>query len=153
MLDAGICQDRCLYYCHTLAVSCPPFSYVAVDLAGTFVCKREGAAKRTRSNPGTMKVWPVLIVCLQVKAVKIYLPSVYLSRNKSFSLGGRLSISTVYSFIESFNGSNSESSLLSFSMNPLSLSDKLSLNLLSLNQRSTVIVEASTVLPLSIFSQ
>ena len=56
-----------------LAVPCPPFSYVAVDLAGPFVCKREGASKTTRRNPGTMKVWAVLIVCLQVKAVKIYL--------------------------------------------------------------------------------
>ena len=26
-----------------------------------------------RRNPGTMKVWAVLLVCLQVKAVKIYL--------------------------------------------------------------------------------
>ena len=56
-----------------LAVPCPPFCYVAVDLAGPFVCKREGASKTTRRNPGTMKVWAVLIVCLQVKAVKIYL--------------------------------------------------------------------------------
>ena len=44
-----------------------------VDLAGPFVCKREGASRRTRRNPGTMKVWAVLFVCLQVKAVKIYL--------------------------------------------------------------------------------
>ena len=56
-----------------LAVPCPCFTYVAVDLAGPFVCKREGASKRTRRNPGTMKVWAVLFVCLQVKAVKIYL--------------------------------------------------------------------------------
>ena len=56
-----------------LTVPCPPFSFVAVDLAGPFVCKREGASKSTRRNPGTMKVWAVLIVCLQVKAVKIYL--------------------------------------------------------------------------------
>ena len=56
-----------------LAVPCPPFTYVAVDLAGPFVCKREGASKTTTRNPGTMKVWAALFVCLQVKAVKIYL--------------------------------------------------------------------------------
>ena len=56
-----------------LSVPCPCFTYVAVDLAGPFVCKREGAFKKTRRNPGTMKVWAVLFVCLQVKAVKIYL--------------------------------------------------------------------------------
>ena len=56
-----------------LSVPCPCFTYVAVDLAGPFVCKREGASRRTRRNPGTMKVWAVLFVCLQVKAVKIYL--------------------------------------------------------------------------------
>ena len=56
-----------------LTVPCPCFTYVAVDLAGPFVCKREGASKTTRRNPGTIKVWAVLFVCLQVKAVKIYL--------------------------------------------------------------------------------
>ena len=56
-----------------LIMPCPCFSYVAVDLCGPFICKREGAAKTTRRNPGTMKVWAVLFVCLQVKAVKTYL--------------------------------------------------------------------------------
>lgn len=56
-----------------LSLPCPCFSYVAVDLCGPFVCKREGASKTMRRNPGTMKVWAVLLVCLQVKAVKIYL--------------------------------------------------------------------------------
>ena len=56
-----------------LSKPCPCFTFVAVDLAGPFVCKREGAAQTTRRNPGTMKVWAVLFVCLQVKAVKIYL--------------------------------------------------------------------------------
>ena len=56
-----------------LITPCPCFSYIAVDLCGPFICKREGASKTTRRNPGTMKVWAVLFVCLQVKAVKIYL--------------------------------------------------------------------------------
>ena len=38
-----------------------------------FVCKKEGGSKVTRRNTGTMKVWAVIFVCLQVKAVKIYL--------------------------------------------------------------------------------
>ena len=56
-----------------LSKPCPCFTFVGVDLAGPFICKREGAAYTTRRNPGTMKVWAVLFVCLQVKAVKIYL--------------------------------------------------------------------------------
>ena len=56
-----------------LSVPCPCFSYVGVDLAGPFVVKKEGASQVTRRNTGTLKVWAVLIVCLQTKAVKIYL--------------------------------------------------------------------------------
>ena len=50
----------------------PCFTFVAVDLAGPFLCKREGASKTTRRNSGTIKMWAVLVVCLQTKAVKIY---------------------------------------------------------------------------------
>ena len=56
-----------------LAVPCPCFTFVAVDLAVPFTCKKEGASRTTRRNTGTMKVWAVLIVCLQTKAVKIFL--------------------------------------------------------------------------------
>ena len=56
-----------------LSVPSPCFTYVAVDLAGPFLVKKEGASKVTRRNTGTMKVWAVLIVCLQTKAVKIYM--------------------------------------------------------------------------------
>ena len=56
-----------------LAVPSPCFTYVAVDLAGPFLCRKEGGSQVTRSNTRTVKVWAVLIVCLQVKAVKIYL--------------------------------------------------------------------------------
>ena len=56
-----------------LATPCPVFTYVAVDLTGPFVCKREGPAKTTRRNSGTKKTWAALFVCLQTKAVKIYL--------------------------------------------------------------------------------
>ena len=56
-----------------LAVPCPCFTYIAVDLAGPFLCKREGGARVTRRNCGTVKMWAVLLVCLQTKAVKIYM--------------------------------------------------------------------------------
>ena len=56
-----------------LGVPSPCFTYVAVDLAGPFTCKKEGGSQTTRRNQGTLKVWAVLIVCLQTKAVKIYL--------------------------------------------------------------------------------
>ena len=56
-----------------LAVPCPCFTYIAVDLAGPFLCKREGGARVTRRNSGTVKMWAVLLVCLQTKAVKIYI--------------------------------------------------------------------------------
>lgn len=56
-----------------LSVPSPCFTFVAVDLAGPFVCKKEGASKATRRNTGTMKVWAVLVVCLQTKAVRIYM--------------------------------------------------------------------------------
>ena len=56
-----------------LIMPCPCFSYVAVDLCGPFVCKKEGGSQTTRWNTGKLKVWAVLFVCLQVKAVKIYI--------------------------------------------------------------------------------
>ena len=38
-----------------LSVPCPCFTYVAVDLAGPFLCKKEGASQVTRSNSGTVE--------------------------------------------------------------------------------------------------
>ena len=51
------------------SVPSPCFTYVAVDLAGPFQVKKEGASKVTRRSTGTMKVGAVLKVCLQTKAV------------------------------------------------------------------------------------
>ena len=55
-----------------LSVPSPCFSFVAMDLAGPFICKKKGSSKAKRKNTGTMKVLAVLVVCLQTKAVKIY---------------------------------------------------------------------------------
>ena len=51
----------------------PIFSYVAVDLAGPFTVKTMGATRTTRANTGTCKVWSALFLCLQTKAIRIYI--------------------------------------------------------------------------------
>ena len=56
-----------------LAVPFPVFTHVGLDLAGPFIVKREKTTISTRGNPGKMKVWAALFVCLTVKAVKIYM--------------------------------------------------------------------------------
>ena len=56
-----------------MSIPSPCFSFIAVDFAGPFICKKEGGSRLTRRNTGTMKVWAVIFVCLQVKAVKIYM--------------------------------------------------------------------------------
>lgn len=60
-----------------LTVPCPVFSHVGVDLAGPFTVWKEGNSRVTRRNTGTMKVWSVLFVCLNTKALKMYLAGGY----------------------------------------------------------------------------
>ena len=56
-----------------LTIPCPSFSNIAVDLAGPYqvfsMLKRRG----TRKSSGTMKVWALLAVCLNTRALRIYL--------------------------------------------------------------------------------
>ena len=54
-----------------LTVPCPVFSNLGLDLARPFVVKRERCGVATRGNPGTMKVWAVILLCLNTHAVKI----------------------------------------------------------------------------------
>ena len=56
-----------------LSKPCPCFTYIAVDLAGPFVCKKEGNSRQTRRNTGKIKYWAALFLCLQTKALKIYI--------------------------------------------------------------------------------
>ena len=72
-LDKQLAGQKMSVLPQFLVVPCPCFSYVAVDLAGPFLCKKEGGARVTRRNTGTVKMWAVLLVCLQTKAVKIYM--------------------------------------------------------------------------------
>ena len=56
-----------------LAVPCPAFSNIGLDLAGPFTVISMVKKRSTRGGSGTMKVWCVLVVCLNTRAVKAYL--------------------------------------------------------------------------------
>ena len=56
-----------------LTVPCPAFSNVAVDLAGPYKVFSMLKRKGTRRGTGTMKVWALLAVCLNTRALRIYL--------------------------------------------------------------------------------
>ena len=57
-----------------LQVPAPPWTYIGLDYAGPFTCAK---GRRTRSNPGTVKVWALVIACLGTKAVSIRLVQGY----------------------------------------------------------------------------
>ena len=57
-------------------VPCPPFSHVGLDLVGPVVIKKHGE-KSTRTFKGTFKGWVVQILCLNTKAVKLFLSCGY----------------------------------------------------------------------------
>ena len=61
----------------SLAVPAPPFTNVGLDLFGPLIVKKMGGAKSTRGVQGTFKVWGVLILCLNTKAVKLYIAAGY----------------------------------------------------------------------------
>ena len=48
-----------------------------MDLFGPLVVKKLGGGKTTRGVQGTFKVWGVLILCLNTKAVKLYVAAGY----------------------------------------------------------------------------
>ena len=60
-----------------LCVPCPPFSNVGVDLAGPYKVSSMVKKRGTRSGQGTLKVWAVLVMCLNTRALKIYLAPGY----------------------------------------------------------------------------
>ena len=60
-----------------LGVPCPAFSNVAVDLAGPFQVSSMLKRRGTRRGQGTMKVWGVLVMCLNTRALRIYLAPGY----------------------------------------------------------------------------
>ena len=55
-----------------LGVPCPAFTNVGLDLAGPFVVQSMLKKKNTRAGTGKLKVWAVLVVCLNTRALKVY---------------------------------------------------------------------------------
>ena len=60
-----------------LGVPCPAFSNLGVDLAGPFQVSSMLKRRGTRRGQGTMKVWSVLVMCLNTRALRIYLAPGY----------------------------------------------------------------------------
>ena len=60
-----------------LSLPCPPFTNVGIDLAGPYKVQSRLKKKSTRSGSGEMKVWVVLVVCLNTRAVKIFMAPGY----------------------------------------------------------------------------
>ena len=64
-----------------MVVPCPPFTLLGLDLAGPFYLRIVGGSKTTKGNKGTFKAWVVLVVCLNTKALKLYLACGYATRD------------------------------------------------------------------------
>ena len=60
-----------------LCVPCPAFSNVGVDLAGPYKVQSMLKKRSTRGSTGSLKVWAVLVVCLNTRALKIFLAPGY----------------------------------------------------------------------------
>ena len=60
-----------------LCVPCPAFSNVGLDLAGPYRVTSMLKRRATRSGQGQLKVWAVLIMCLNTRALKVYLAPGY----------------------------------------------------------------------------
>lgn len=60
-----------------LCIPCPAFTNIGVDLAGPFLVKSMVKKRDTRASLGKMKVWAVLFLCLNTRAIKIYLAPGY----------------------------------------------------------------------------
>ena len=61
----------------SITLPAPPFYHTALDLFGPLETKRMGGAKATRGKQSTFKCWGVIFLCLNVKAVKIYVAAGY----------------------------------------------------------------------------
>ena len=60
-----------------LCIPCPAFTNVGIDLAGPFMVKSMLKKKSTRASQGKLKVWAVLFLCLNTRAIKIYMAPGY----------------------------------------------------------------------------
>ena len=76
-LDKKLLGQKMAVLPQELTVPCPPFTNLGVDLAGPVHIRIVGGGKTTRNNKGTFKGWIVVIVCLNTKAIKLYLACGY----------------------------------------------------------------------------
>ena len=60
-----------------ICIPCPAFTNVGLDLAGPYVVKSMVKGKSTRAGGAKFKVWAVLIMCLNTRALKVYLSPGY----------------------------------------------------------------------------
>ena len=60
-----------------LCVPCPAFTNIGLDLAGPFLVTSMLKKRGTRAGLGKLKVWAVLFLCLNTRAIKIYLAPGY----------------------------------------------------------------------------
>lgn len=88
-----------------LTVPCPPWTNLGLDLAGPFEIKIVGGSKTTRGNKGTFKAWVVVIVCLNTKAVKLYVSCGYATRDFLLSWEQHVSDCGNPKFVHSDRGS------------------------------------------------
>jgi len=80
-LDKKLVGQKMAVLPQELTIPCPPFTNLGVDLAGPVRIKITGGEKTTRNNKGTFKGWVVVIVCLNTKAVKLYLACGYATKD------------------------------------------------------------------------
>ena len=64
-----------------LCVPCLAFTNIGLDLAGPYKVTSMIKKRGTRAGQGTLKVWAVLVVCLNSRALKIYLAAGYASKD------------------------------------------------------------------------
>ena len=64
-----------------VCLPCPAFTNIAIDLAGPYFVQSMAKKRGTRLGTGSFKVWAVLAVCLNTRAVKIYIAPGYSTKD------------------------------------------------------------------------
>ena len=82
-----------------LQVPCPPFTNIAVDLTGPFL------VKSMTNKRSTMKVWVVIFLCLNTKAISMELSPGYSTDDFLIAYSSHVSIRGIPSFVHSDRGS------------------------------------------------
>ena len=82
-----------------IQLPCPPFTNVGVDLCGPLV------VKAMTNKRATMKVWNVLFVCLNTKAVTMYLAPGYATADFMIAYNSHISDHGIPTYVHSDKGS------------------------------------------------